>query len=229
MKTSNKLLIGLLSTILLVISAMFLEIRVFGEHRSERFVESKSEKLPIDDFKHVAIENTKSIEIATTTESNHIHFVSYDDSTEINIKYVVENDTLKISAKGSRTTKGSYTLHTNSNIESISIKGTKIRLSGLHQDSIYFKVSDGEINANSSSKSQVSNFKHAKIWGLNSKIYFWDSKIDDLELEIENSRAEFRKDMNSVNATIKSKSQLHLNNLEKLELVKDKESRIYVR
>jgi hypothetical protein len=207
---------------------MFLEIRVFGENRSERFTEAKSENLPLGDFKHVVIDNLRNIKISPS-ETNHIHFVAYHDTTNINISYVVENDTLKISGIASSPRNSSYTLYAAATIESISVNNSYIKISGLDQDSICLKVLESEVSTSRSSEKDVSNFKIAKIMGLNSKIYLWDAKIDDLALEIENSRAEFRMDINTVNATIKSKSQLHLKNVEKLELVKDEDSRIFMR
>ncbi len=228
MKTSNKILIGLLSTILFVMMAFILDIRIFGEHSSERFTEAKSENLPLEDFRHVVIENLRNIKISPS-ESNHIYFVTYNDTTTINISYAVENDTLKISRTPSSSDQRSYTLYTSTTIESISTKDSKIRLSGFNQDSIYLNISGGEISSLERNDSDFSNFKKVKITGLNSRIYFWDVEIDTLEIDIEKSRAEFRKDINTVNASVKSKSQLHLKNVEKLELVKDADSRIYMR
>ncbi len=228
MKTSNKLLIGLLSTIFFVIMAFFLDIRVFGEKWRERSAETKTENFPLEDFKHIEIEKLKSIKISPS-EANRIQFATYNDTTEFGINYVIENDTLKISGKSSIKFRGSYTLFTKSNIESIAVKDSKIRLSGLDQDSIFLNIVDGEISSLARSDSDISIFKKARISGINSTIRFWDAKIEILELNIEKSRAEFRKDINHVNASIRSNSQLHLKNVEKLEIVKDKESRIYMR
>lgn len=228
MKTSNKILIGLLSTILFVIMAFFFDIRVFGEHRNERRAIAKTENLSVGNFKHIEIENLKSIKIAPS-DTNNIQFISFNDTTKLNISYVVENDTLKITGKRSTAFKGSYTLYANSNIESITVKDSKIRLSGLDQDRIYLNVVDGEVSYKRNSENESSGFKKTKIKGINSRIYFWDAEIDTLEIDIEKSRAEFRKNINTVNASVKSNSQLHLKNVEKLKLVKDADSRIYMR
>lgn len=228
MKTSNKILIGLLSTILFVMMAFMLDIRVFGEHRSERMTERKSKNLPVGDFKHIKIDNLRSIKISPS-ETNHIHFVAYNDTTTVNISFVVENDTLIIAGTRSSSGHPSYTLYASSKIESISANKSNIRISGLHQDRIQLKVTDGEINSFGSKENEFSHFKSANIIELNSRINFHNAKFDTLALDMVNSNAGFSKDINTVNASIKSKSQLHLKNVEKLELVKDKTSRIYMR
>lgn len=227
MKTSNKILIGLLSTILFVMMAIFLDIRVFGEHRTERYANAKTESLPIEDYHHVVIDNLNSISISPS-ETNHIEYRSFNDTTKLNISYVVENDTLKIKGNASRSL-ASYSLFAKSTIESISVNKSNIRISAFQQDRIHFSVIDGEINSFGSNENEYSHFTKADIIELNSRINFHNIKVDTLELDMENSNAGFSREISKVSASIRSKSQLHLKNAEKLELVKDKTSRIYMR
>lgn len=208
--------------------AVFLDIRVFGEHKSERRAEAKGENLSVGEFKHVEIDNLASINISPS-ETNHIHFVAYNDTTNSNITYRVENDTLKISGNRSHSSGRSYTLYASSAIESISVNKSNIRISGLQQDRIQLKVTDGEINSFGSNEKEFSHFKSANIIELNSRINFHNTKFDTLAIDMVNSNAGFSKDINTVNASIKSNSQLHLKNIERLELVKDIDSRIYMR
>lgn len=227
MKTSSKILIGLLSTILIVMMAFFIDIRVFGEHRSERMNERKTENFPVGDFKHVHVDDFKSFKIIHS-DKKYIEIVVFNDTTDVKLDYSINNDTLIIIGN-SLPSFASYTLFTNEEIESILANNSKIRISGFNQECISINVIDGSIGSIGSKKGEFSNFDKAVISGLNSWIKMWDDKIDSLEINIENSKAEFRKEVNTVNASIKSESQLNLKNVEKLELTKDKTSRIYIR
>ena len=227
MKISNKILIGFLSTIFIVMAAMFLHVRVFGERKSERFKVSKTENLPIGEFSHVQIDNIESLQISPS-ETNHIHFIAYNDTTKIGIKYTIENDTLKI-ADDEPSSRSSYVLYAKSKIESITVANCNIRITGINQDSIQLKVTDGEINSFGSNENEFSHFRMAKITELNSRINFHNIKVDMLEIQLNNSNAGFSKDIEMVQASIKSKSTLNLKDVEKLELEKDENSRIYLR
>ena len=140
MKTSSKILIGILSTILIVMIAFFMDIRVFGEHRSLRVDASITEDIHIGDFKHVQVDHFKSLKIADS-DRNYIQFVIFNDTTIVNIEYAIENDTLKINGESLPSFVG-CTLFTNSKIESIDVTNSQINISGLNQDSIHLHVSD---------------------------------------------------------------------------------------
>ena len=228
MKTSNKIMIGLLSTIFFVMVVMGLDVRVFGERRGDRFKISKTENLPIGAFKHITIDNIRSFKIAPS-DTDHIQFIANNDTTDISIKYVIENDTLKISELDSPSFASSYVLYANSKIESITVENCNIRVVGLEQDSIRMSVSNGEINSFGSNANEFSYFKKAIITEHNSRINFHNTKVDILEIQLNNSNAGFSKDIEMVQASIKSKSTLHLKDVEKLDLEKDENSRIYLR
>jgi hypothetical protein len=123
----------------------------------------------------------------------------------------------------------SYVLYANSKIESITVENCDIRIAGLQQDSIRMSVSNGEINSFGNSAKDYSYFKKAIITEHNSRINFHNTKVDILEIELNNSNAGFSKDIEMVQASIKSKSTLHLKDVEKLELEKDENSWIYLR
>lgn len=228
MKTSSKILTGLLSTIFIVIVAIFVDIRVFGKHKSERyFVETRKEKYQLEDFTHLYVDEFKSLKIVYS-DKNYIEAVILYDSINVNINYSIHHDTLKINGN-SLPSFSSFTLYTNSPIESISVMKSNLRISGFSQDNIYMKIVDGGISNFGNSEKAISYFKHAEISELNSKINFYNTRIDTLELDMENSNAQFNEDIGNVNASIKSNSKLHLKNAERLDLEKDKDSRIYMR
>ena len=225
MKTSSKILTGVLSTILIVILAIIFDFRVFGERRDERFSISKSEEIPLGSYKHVYVDHFKSLKI-TNSDSSYIEYVIFNDTTIVNIAYAIDNDTLKINGE-SLPSFASYTLFTNSTIESISVINSQINISGLNQDNIHLHLSDGEINSYGSSIK--SHFKNTRITQVNSRLYFHKIKVDTVELTMENSNARFGKDINSLKASVDSKSELNLKYVSRLELIRDKNSKVYMR
>ena len=118
-------------------------------------------------------------------------------------------------------------LFTNSKIKSIGVAHSRINISGLNQDNIHLHLSDGEINSYGSSIK--SHFKNATITQVNSRLFFNNIKVDTVELTMENSNAQFGKDINSLKASVDSLSRLDLKYVSKLELIRDKNSKVYMR
>lgn len=227
MKTSSKILTALLSTILIVIIAFLLDIRVFGEHRSLRADTSKTEEILIGDFKHVRVDHFNSLKVAQS-DRNYIQYVIFNDTTIVNIEYAIENDTLKINGE-SLPPFASYTLFTNSAIESIDVTKSQINISGLKQDNIHLHLSDSRIESSGNSENNFSHFKNAMITQKDSKLYFHNIKVDTVEMAMENSNAQFGKDINSLKASVDSLSRLDLNHVSKLDLIRDRNSKVYMR
>jgi len=230
MKTSSKILIGLLGTILLIIAAFQLDVRVFGEHRSHRFAISKTENYPIGNFKYVKLDRLKNFKFEYS-DSNSIQFVAYNDSIAFDIEYKINNDTLEIVGSNLYTWYTyNYTLYTNSEIEYLQSIDSKVDFSGFNQDKIKFNVSDSEISSSYGGKTEkFSHFKNAKIIQLNSKISFHSVSIDTLDIIMNNSNARISKDIKMVAASIKSNSTLDLDNTNRLNFEKDISSRIRMR
>lgn len=225
MKTSSKILTALLSTILMVIVAIFLDFRVFGEHRSDWANSARTEDIVIGEFKHLRIEHLKSLKIAHS-DKNYIQFVVFNDTIVGNIKYAIENDTLKINGE-SLPSFAVYRLFTNSEIESICATNSQLNISDLNQDNIHLYLSGAEIHSYGSSIK--SYFKNAEITQMNSKLYFSNIKVDTVNLTMENSNAQFGKDIISLKASVDSLSRLDLKYVSKLELIRDKNSKVYMR
>lgn len=224
MKTSNKLLIGLLTAILMIMSAIFIDLRLFGLHGEERFTKNYSEDFPVDNFSHVIIENAGMIEI-TGADKNYIHFQTISDTLKSTIQYNMVSDTLKIT--GNQFTRFSnYTLFTNSVIESLTIKGSEVHFSALKQDSLRVEVVNGSLNSYGSDSIKISLLKHLSINQVNSTINLENIKIDSLDIEMQKSNSRFAMGIIHINAKLQSESELHLHDAENLNLVKDISSRV---
>ena len=224
MKTSSKILIGMLSTIFLIMSAMFIDVRLFGLHGDERFTKTFTTDFPLESFSHVLIENSGSINISQE-DKNNIEFVAFSDTARSTILYKMSGDTLKISRSHSPQFSN-YTLYTSSAIASISVKDSDIRLTKISQDSMKIYVKNGEISSYGNLEER-SYFKSLKIIQANSRVQFENVKIDDLSIDLDKSNARFGQEIAHVRASIQSESELSMKEVETLELKKDKSSRIH--
>ena len=134
MKTSNKLLIVLVSLIFIITSAVFIDIRVFGTHRSVDNRPKKTYNENLGNYKHLVVENVRYFEIKPS-EQNHLNFTLYNDTIEWGMNYQVVNDTLMISGK-KEAKNSSYWLYSASDIESISVINSTMELSGINYNNL---------------------------------------------------------------------------------------------
>lgn len=234
MKTSNKILISLLVTIFISISAIFIDVRVFGEHKSNKSIVKNVENYPLDNFRHIIVEDhtvskiSPSISIVSSDE-NFIKIENYADTMIYSFEHRIVNDTLVISSKVEVPFMHAFTVYSNSNIESISTKGAKIRLNAIKQQSIALYLQGGEINCWGKDEKNFSHFQAATIHQVNSKINFRNAGIDTMHLTMEKSTAGFSNDINFLEVSMKDNSRLNLQNTSELILKKDIDSRVYMR
>ncbi len=224
MKTSSKLLIGLLTAILMVMSAIFIDIRVFGLHGDERFTKNFSEDFPLENFSHVIIENVPMVEI-DRAERNYIRFETIMDTLKSAIQYHIVGDTLKIT--GVQPIHYSYyRLFTNAVIESLTIKGSEVRFLALNQDNLMVEVVNGSLNSYGSDSIKFSHLKYLSLNQVNSSLNLENIKIDSLDIEMQQSNSRFSMEIEHINARLQSESELNLQDAEHLNLEKDKSSRV---
>jgi hypothetical protein len=226
MKTSNKILLGLLTTIFLFITAVFIDIRVFGVHRSERNMIKKTHNIDLGNYKYLKTKNINSLEIRPSA-NNHLNFIAYNDTVEFAIDYRIENDTLFLIGKKSPQYYTHYSLYTQSEIKSILALDSKIELKGLKQDEIFIKIDGGEAYCWGKDSLRLSIFKKCNISQVNSRLNLHNVKIDTLKIDMVKSRAEFVKNIPVLNATMNDKSNLQLRKVSEAKFTSDKSSRIY--
>ena len=226
MKTSNKILIGFVATIFIVITAAFIDIRVFGVHRSVDNRTKKTYNFDLGQYKYLKVDNVPSLEIRPSS-TNHLNFIAYGDTLDLNIEFRVENDTLFL--LGSKNNYRHFSLYTESEFESIISVNSKIEFKGLHQDSIKLYLDKGEINSWGKDASRMSTFGKVYIHQENSRLNFHNLKVDTVVITMNKSKAGFSRDINFVQASIKNNSNLDLKNAAQLIMEKDNGSRIYMR
>lgn len=223
MKISNKILVGLLATIFLTITAAFIDIRVFGVHRSENNRVKKTENINLGNYKYVKVLNIPSLEIRPS-EHNHLNFIAYNDSTEFAIDHRIENDTLFLIGK--KDYYSHYSLYTQSDIEFISSKDSKIEFNSLKQNKMNMILDGGEVYCWNGDTTRLSKFGRLKIDQINSRSNLHNVKTDTLDINLVKSKASFVKEILVLNASVKDKSNLHLRNVSDVKFIKDKSSKV---
>jgi len=234
MKTSNKLLLGLLATILISISTIFFDIRVFGTHVNKYRVVTHSENYPLESFSHVIVSNQTKTRFSpsfniVSSDKNHIEIAHYSDSAVHGFEHHIINDTLMIYNMAGEPLMHTFNLYIDSEIESITTEGANITLQGIRQDSIKMYVKRGEINSWGKDTTDLSKFKNLKIRQLNSRINFHNIEVDTLQISMVKSSAGISKEIRVLNADIKDKSSLDLKHASHLIVDKDNSSKIYLR
>jgi len=232
MKTSNKILIGLLGTIFLLINAAIVDIKIFGVHRSNYRIVQHEENYQLKNFKHICIEDKRKIKVhpsilIKSSNMNLIKYEVYADTMIIGFKHAIIGDTLKITSLLDKPFMHQITIHSKHNIESISVVGTDVDFNGFKQDNISLFVKDGEINSWGNDSTMASALKKLRIDQINSKTNLRNVNIDTLEINLKNSKATFYKDILVLNADIKEQSNLHLRNVNEAKFQKDEKSRVY--
>lgn len=227
MKTSNKIFIGLLTTIFMVIMAIFIDIRVFGIHRSERFASAKTENISIGDFHHLRVEGSFRLNVAPS-DKNLIQFQHFSDTIKSFINHKVVDDTLIITGQKSEIFYV-YTLLCLNQIKSITLNSSSLQLDGIVQDSIVFNIKDGEVNGYRSNERKDSHFKMAKFSMRDSRINLYSIRVDTLVMDMLLSNARIETDVQKIHASLKSDSELNLRKVSSLDIDKDESStlRIY--
>lgn len=232
MKTSNKILIGLLTTIFLTITAAFIDIRVFGVHRSERKIVKHEENFPLQRFRHISFEGQRKNKVTPYinikhSDKNLIKIENYADTMVYSFAHQIINDTLKIICLIDKPFMHSFTLYANSNIESISTEGTNIEINGLRQDSIKLYLNHGEIQSWGKDSTKLSKFKKLKVEQINARLNLHNLQVDTLEIDMVKSKAGFVNDIMLLNAKVKDQSNLQLRNVSEVKFTKDDSSKIY--
>lgn len=226
MKTSNKIFIGLLATIFLLMNATFVDIKVFGVHRSTDNRAKKTYNHDLGNYRYLKAVNLPSLEIRPSSK-NHLNFIAYNDTLTFAIDHHIENDTLFIIGKKPPVYYSHYSLYTNSEIEYISSKDSKIEFKGLHQGKLNMFLEGGEAYCWGGDSTKLSTFNKLTINQINSTTNLQNVKVDTLEINMINSRAGFVKDMLVLNASLKEKSNLQLRNVAEAKFSRDENSKVY--
>ena len=235
MKTSSKLLIALVSAIFAVTIAMFIDVRVFGTHRSNwpGLTAKHEKKFNLGEFKHIRFsqdissDRKHSISIIPS-DSNFLKYSFFSDSLVFAFQHEINGDTLVIKNIEENNFKYNYELFTNQHLESISVDGTKLRLGGLEQDSINLKIRNGEIYSHKNRAGNNIRIKTLMADQQDARLNLYGADIDFFQVNMIRSTATLDDEVNMLDAIMKEKSNLRVKNFADLRLKKDTGSRLQV-
>lgn len=235
MKTSSKLLIALISGIFVVTIAMFIDVRVFGIHISNRpRIKANHEKIfNLGEYKHIRFsqdirsERKHSISIIQS-DSNFLKYSFFSDSLLFDFQHEVKGDTLVIRNIEETGFRYNYELFTNQHLESISVDGTRLRLGSLEQDSIYLKIRNGEIYSHKNRSGNNIRIKTLMADQQDARLNLYGADIDFFHVNMVRSTATLEDEISMLDATMKENSNLSVKNFTDLRLKKDTGSRLQV-
>lgn len=235
MKTSSKLLIALISGIFVVTIAMFIDVRVFGTHISNmpRLTANHEKIFNLGEFKHIRFsqdirsDRKHSISIIQS-DSNFLKYSFFSDSLIFSFQHEIKGDTLVIRNIEENDFRYTYELFTNQHLESISVDGTRLKLGGLEQDSIYLKIRDGEIYSHKNHAGSTVKIKTLISDQQDASLNLYGANIDFFHVDMIRSMARIEDEVSMLNATMKENSNLSVKNFADLRLKKDTSSRLQV-
>jgi len=233
MKTSKKLLITLISSIFAVTIAMFIDLRVFGVHRSEVFTASHEKTFELHDFEHIRFSGKftsgrKPNIRLIRSDSNMLKYSFFSDSLVYPFQHEFHGDTLVIKSIDKIIYQYTYELFTNQTLKSISVESAKLGIGGLEQDSIYMAIRDGDIYSNKHSKLSPSSIKHLIADQQDATLNLHDTNVDFFNVNMIRSKARLYYEVKRLKANIKDSSNLIVKNFMDLSLTKDATSKLQV-
>jgi hypothetical protein len=233
MKTSKKLLITLISSIFAVTIAMFIDLRVFGVHRSEVFIPTHEKTFELREFEHLRFSqqyhsgrkpNIRLIK----SDSNMLKYSLFSDTVVNPFQHAIQGDTFVILSNQEIRYRYTFELFTNQTLKSISVEGAKLGLGGLEQDSICLKIMDGEIYSYKNSGLTSVRIKYVMADQKDATLNLHDTNVDFFHVNMIRSKARLYDDVINLEARIKENSELRVNNFTDVRLSKDASSKLQV-
>lgn len=229
------MLVALVSAIFAVTIAMFIDVRVFGTHISNMpGITADHEKIfNLGEFEHIRFsqdirsDRKHSISIIQS-DSNFLKYSFFSDSLVFAFQHEIKGDTLVIRNIEENDFRYNYELFTNQHLESISVDGTRLRLGGLAQDSIYLKIRDGEIYSHKNRAENNIRIKTLMADQQDARLNLYGADIDYFQVNMIRSTATLDDEINMLDATMKENSNLSVKNFADLRLKKDTGSRLQV-
>jgi hypothetical protein len=233
MKTSKKLLITLISGIFAVTIAMFIDLRVFGVHRSEVFIPTHEKKFELRDFEHVRFfgeypSGRKPNIRLIRSDSNMLKYSLFSDTLIYPFQHTFHGDTLVIVSNQEIKYRYTYELFTNQTLQSISVESARLGIGGLEQDSIHMAIRDGGIYSNKHRKLSPSSIKHVIADQQDATLNLHDTDVDFFNVNMIRSKTRLYDKVNILEANIKDSSELIVKNFVDLSLTKDATSKLQV-
>jgi len=208
MKTSNKLIIGLFASILLITIAVLLSIRFTGKLNNQMIKNKRIENIDFESCKYLELENFNNLHIVYS-DSSYLELSYYNDSLKIEFDKETKGDSLKLKPKDTEL-QVQYILHIKSNITKLSITNSSVDLQGGNEDTIHISLNNSNLRTDYPQKSNQT-FNKIDIISIQSNLYL-SLFIKELSIDLKEE----------------SNFELNENKIKKLTIVKDETSKLSI-
>jgi hypothetical protein len=238
MKTSNKILTTFLSIIAIYFLVFALDLRLLGEHRSDRKgPEYEIHRIEMSDFEYLKLENVKNLTITpalNNTSYVEIRYLSDTSKREYLSQSMLDEfqptfygDTIVLSRQAdSQPHFGKVIVFIPDSTSGIIATNSSFRLLTFHTGDLDLVLDNSQLNGSGISLIDRLNITASN----NSNINAYDKYlVDTLNISLENSTANFNKPIKQLLARVDSKSNLHLMQVDDIQIKKEKGSKVYFR
>jgi hypothetical protein len=198
MRTSKKIFIVFFSLLGLFLLSLLIQI---DPNKQEIKLEEKDITLP--PFKHLVLLNSQDVEIQKGYSNSAWGFVNVD-TLDFLPKYELKNDTLVLN--WSQSDNNQRKTITCTNLKTISVENSRIRITNFMSDSLYLDAQKGIISFYASSNIDYLQIELAQ----NSYLSFEGTNVKTLEINLSQSDALFSLSQNdTLKATMQNQSNLN--------------------
>ncbi len=220
MKTSNRLLLGILTAIVVYFSVAFVELRVKGDYGRTTY-NTDSVALPV--FNHLVIKGLEQQVYIEKSDAPMITTRTIRENPMDELDYVLEGDTLIINSLGLRTDdQGKFTILTGSDIRSLRSVGSYYHLTGFDFDSLSVQQEGGRGGI-----TNCDNLAHLNLsvkW--QGEFDAWDLPLESVNLNMVEGNVELRSPINTLSGSMKDNSYLRLSDVLSFQFQKDASSNL---
>jgi hypothetical protein len=225
MKLSNKVLLGFFGFIFLYLSAVFAELRLTGVSNVIDHKNSIAETVDLSGISYLILNDCDKDVNITGSDHTRLEVRSLSGSLLEKLKYKISGDTLTLSGFQSKVAGGLRlsVFVAKPGLRGIIVKSSSGTIEGLQQESLQLSENAGRIWM---SENKISNIQTDLSNG--SSLSIAKTTLDTLSARIDGSQLHVLAPVGLVQGSIENNSRLQLNELQEIQVKKDKGSRLFM-
>ena len=223
MNISNKILIGFFGTAFVYMTAVFVEIRFTGKNEDLTNINTKTETAPLDNVNYLIVDDPGSRLYIKSSKEPRLELRSGSGDFLSKVEYEIKGDTLIIGQLNLEDEAHfDLTLFIPENFIGIEAKETSLHLSEIYQPNLSINQEGGRTVLNN----DIKLWKLSITGSLSAELDVFNSDIDTLTLDIDDSSVEMRTYVSRVEGSVRNDSYLYVENVDDLDFKKDRSSTI---
>lgn len=223
MNISNKILLGFFGTAFVYMTAVFVEIRLTGEDEDLTDDNVMIETAPMSDVNYVIVADLGRRLYIKSSDEPRLEIRSRSGDFLSKLTYEIKDDTLVISElKFEEEVHFDMTLFLPNKFSGIETKDAFIHLSQIDLSSLSINQVGGRIILNGDIKLGKLNI----VGSQSAEFDVFDSDIDTVALDIDDSNVELRAYVGRIEGSMKNDSYLYVENTDDINFKKDESSHI---